>query len=221
MSYETNNGPMPEKSAADQMFDASGTLYDATLAQLRQDGERINPCFIDRMEDPLLLQGLADRDGVGIAGVTEYVRHSNRYSNLGRQAIFNGWVTMPESDLYLYPSGNAREEQIGQSLDLDAVRDLGADPSRILYFRVTQPAVQQPKPEYYWTSDFIEVKRGLRHELGHQAATAIILVSTLEKIAENGGLISDINDDSGIAVRQRGHGPFDQRDALLRLKRPV
>jgi hypothetical protein len=103
---------------------------------------------------------------------------------------------------------------------LDYVKASGVDPTRVLFFRVTQPS-EHPKPELYWTSDFAETKGGLGIELGAQASTSVILVSTLEDISHNGGLMDDINDDSGIAVRQIGLNNFDQNDALLILPRPV
>ena len=50
--------------------------------------------------------------------------------------------------------------------------------------------------------------------------TAVILGTSLDAINTNGGLIQDINDDQGLAVRQIGLSPFDQQSALIRIKVP-
>jgi len=65
----------------------------------------------------------------------------------------------------------------------------GIDPSKVLFFRITQPT-DNPKPEYYWTSDYSEVQKGLTAEISpEQRKTSIILVADLETINGNGGLI--------------------------------
>ncbi len=46
----------------------------------------------------------------------------------------------------------------------------------------------------------------------------MILVADLETINQNQGLIQDINDDQGIAVRQIGRGSFDQKRVIARFK---
>lgn len=90
---------------------------------------------------------------------------------------------------------------------------MGVDPEKVLMFRVTQPG--GPKPEYYWTTDFMEARGSLALELGEaQRKTSIILVDTLLSVAENGGLIRDMNDDQGVAVRQIGTAPYDQESAI-------
>lgn len=53
-----------------------------------------------------------------------------------------------------------------------------------------------------------------------QRETAIVLAADLQTINGNNGLISDINDDQGLAVRQIGLGAFDQTKALAKIKLP-
>ena len=69
-------------------------------------------------------------------------------------------------------------------------------------------------PELYWTTDVMEVRGGLSVELGKQRKTAVILIDTLDSVARNGGLMRDVNDDSGVAVRQIGLEGYDQSDAI-------
>jgi hypothetical protein len=81
-------------------------------------------------------------------------------------------------------------------------------------FRVTQPSTT-PKPEYYWTSDYFEVTRGLHAEISIEDRTnSVILVSSLEDINKNNGLMVDIDGESGLTVRQIGFEPYDQKNCL-------
>lgn len=180
--------------------------------ELTAEGEPIHPGLYDKLDDdPRLLDVLASRIG---ADLKEYIRHSNRYQIAARrEPIFGKVVAIPPAVDNLHGDGQSRRHEEGPMIDLDAVRQAGVDPDHVLYFRVTQPS-EIPCPEYYWTSDFSEVRNGLNRELGDTAETAVILVSTLGHIAQNGGLIRDINDDGGVAVRQIGLAPFDQRSAL-------
>lgn len=194
---------------------------DSILAELIRGGENVNPALIDRLDDERLLLGLADLAKTSEISAAEYVWHSNRYSNINRFGpLFDRSrpVTIAASKDNLLFNGSARREETGYLLDLDYVVAQDIDPNLVLYFRVTQLS-GEPKPEYYWTSDFSETKNGLRKELGASADTAVILVSTLGEIAKNGGLISDVNDDNGIAVRQVSLATFDQSNALLILNR--
>ena len=92
------------------------------------------------------------------------------------------------------------------------------DPSKVLFFRRTIPS-KDPKPEFFWTSDYFETRQGLTAEISPKNRdTAIIIVASLDAINKNGGLIQDINDDQGIAVRQIGTDNFDQNLALTKFK---
>ncbi len=95
------------------------------------------------------------------------------------------------------------------------------DPQKVLFFRVTQPTQEgEIKPEYYWTSDYFETRKGLRQEIPSELrAVSIILVADLESISKNGGLIEDMNDCEGLSVRQCGLKGFDQRFVLARIRK--
>ncbi|MBP7820755.1 hypothetical protein KA025_00315 [Candidatus Saccharibacteria bacterium] len=196
-------------------------ILGRALATLLAEGEDVNPAFLDKIDNEELIIGLleaAEPSGIPIA---EYIRHSNRFSNINRFGEIFGRgspIVIEESEDNLYQSGRLRPSEMGYTLSFQYLEDNDIDPSLVLYFRATQPS-DVPKPEYYWTSDFGEVKNGLGRELGNHADTAVILVSTLKDIANNGGLMSDINDDSGIAVRQIGLGTYDQSRALFILPR--
>lgn len=198
-------------------------LYGDIIRELTDEGENLYPGLIDRLDDHKLIDGLAKYAEQSGVPLKEYIRHSNRFAQLDRfKGLFDRSqpVTIPstaEGNLDQY--GQPRREETGHRLDLDYVRESGVDPRCVLFFRVTQPS-DQPKLELYWTSDLSETKGGLGRELGSQAQTAVVLVSTLEDISHNGGLMDDMNDDSGIAVRQIGLDSFDQSQALLSIPRP-
>jgi len=117
-----------------------------------------------------------------------------------------------------HEDGRTRRAESGQRVNVEYLRSQGIDPSKVLFFRITQDS-DTPKPEYYWTSDYGETQRGLRVEVSpEKRKTAVILVADLETINQNDGLIQDMNDDEGLAVRQIGTGNFDQRKALAKIK---
>lgn len=101
----------------------------------------------------------------------------------------------------------------GKVIEIDNLREAGIDTSKVLIFRATQPS-DQSKPEYYWTTDYFETKKGLSAEMGESnRKTAIILVSNLEQICE-GGAIKDKNDDNGLSLRRIDMSSYDQKTAL-------
>jgi hypothetical protein len=190
--------------------------FSGIVGELLSEGEQLLPSLTDGIgSDPTLINWLEQSN----TSIKEYLRHSNRFAFLDRERLFDRSqpVVIPESSNNLTQLGNLRPEETGYRLDMDFVRASGIDPAKVLYFRATQPG--GPKPEYYWTSDINEAKRELREELGVQAAAAAVLVSSLEDISCNGGLMNDINDDGGVAVRQIGLDNFNQNDALLVLGR--
>ena len=107
----------------------------------------------------------------------------------------------------------------GHRVNLEPLKERGIDTDKVLYFRVTQPAVGGAKPETFWTSDIVEVYRGLRTEMGRKEETAIILVSTLGEIARDSDLMTDMNDDGGHPVRRIADTPFDQSRVLFAMHR--
>ncbi len=116
-----------------------------------------------------------------------------------------------------HADGRARRAEEGYRINVEYLRSQGIDPSKVLFFRITQPS-SDPKPEWYWTSDYFETVKGLRQEIPQdQRNTAVILVADLETIHQNEGLMTDVNDDSGLAVRQIGNASFDQKLALAHI----
>ncbi len=187
------------------------------IRKLEAEGEEPNWIILSVLDTPRFITGLQTYCEKSGDNIEEYLRHSSRYAKLRRGGktgdLFSG------EEVHIPQLGQNWEER-GRTMDMQYVRSQNIDPAHVLYFRVTQPMESgKPKPEYYWTSDLGEVSRGLNLELGAQAQTAVILTSTLEDIASNGGLIDDINDDSGIPVRQIGTEPYDQGRALFVMPR--
>jgi len=197
---------MPNETARDAHIEAfppeNPDLMDRVVNELEEEDEPLNPALIDKLNQSDLLEAKVGVD------LKEYIRHSSRFSLLARRGgIFGHIAAIPQTHNNLDVRGDLRRHEEGPVVDMGAVVDNGVDPSHVLYFRVTQPS-EAPKAEYYWT-----------RELGAGALTAVILVSTLAAISQNGGLIRDMNDDDGIAVRQIGFEAFDQSEALAVLSR--
>jgi len=189
----------------------------ASMAQaLEAEGDPVNSFYLERFTDRRFLEGLTVAAERTDTDVLNYVRHSNRYSMIDRFTVHDREhsVTIPMSADNLHASGKQRREETHDGFDMESVLAQGIDPNYVLYFRATRPSMS-PKPEYYWTSDLWEVNYSLGGEGSNRAGDSIILVSTLAQIAENGGLMIDVNDDNGIAVRQVGLAPYDQKDALF------
>lgn len=197
------------------------------VSSIMYDIEGISPLVYDQFSEPIVAQGIVEAcrrpDGeIDIELLRGYVANSSRFSEASHRrsdVIFGETVVIPEDDQNLHESGNRRREESGQRLEVEALRAVGIDPQYVLMFRVTQPSAE-PKPELYWTSDPSETLHGLNVELGSRASSAIILIDSLAAIARNDGLIRDINDDGGVAVRQIGLGSYDQASALASMKRP-
>jgi hypothetical protein len=212
-------GPMVGSQLDPRIETALAALQEELVAEGESEYDR-DPFWMRRQfGDERILDGLQGVEAVTGVPVKEFVRHSHRWSELDTSLVLNGQAIIPSSHLNLRQSGVERREERGAIIDLDLVRAQGVDPSRVLYYRATQPATTTPKPEYFWTSDSLEVRTGLRRELGSQENQAIVLVSTLEMIAQNGGLMLDINDDTGVAVRQIGLEPFSQNNTLFKFAR--
>ena len=183
--------------------------------ELRMDVEKAGhhvPGYLDEcFRQARVFRCLPDQIKSSPEELRRYFEHSCRFGNLDERTIYGEMVTIPES---LHANGKLRRSEEGRRIDLDAVRLQGVDPKYVLYFRVSQPS-EEAKPEYYWTSDYVEVCIGLRAEISpDQRKDSVVLISTLEAIHENGGLIRDINDDCGIAVRQISLSPFP-KDLIL------
>ncbi len=192
-------------------------LYDA-IKLIEDIGEQVNPCVFEYFEDCDLLQSLPKEITSNKQKLKELIFNMSKFADLhwSKEAsgLFGEEVHIPET---YHASGEIRSAQSGNRIDLDFLRDQGIDPSRVLFFRITQPT-EQLKPEYYWTSDYFETKKGLSREISpEERKNAIILVASLDAINNNEGLIKDINDDSGLAVRQIGTDNFDYNLALTKI----
>lgn len=189
--------------------DNSGRLEAAT-SELDQSDVHIARHIVDNWKDKPLL------DAFGLKGVdiAEAIAFSSKFDQVAPE-LFQENVELPEGHGN-YSNGHPRRAESGARLDLERVKQYGIDPAKVIFFRVTQPS-DDPKPEFYWTTDFMETRGGLGAELGKQRQTAVILIDTLEAIAKNNGLMRDINDDAGVAVRQLGLDNYDQATAIGRI----
>ncbi|MBW3002803.1 hypothetical protein KY338_06605 [Candidatus Woesearchaeota archaeon] len=188
--------------------------------------ENANPFVLEYFQDPNLFPALPEEIRNSEERLTEIVQNTSRFSDLihkERQKRWNGDLTgllgeevqVPEKE---HADGRTRHAEDGYRVNVDYLKTINIDASKVLFFRLTQPS-DEPKPEYYWTSDYFEVLRGLDAEIpGEQRDHAVILVSDLETISGNEGLIQDMNDDQGLSVRQIGTGSFDQKKAIARFK---
>ena len=192
-----------------EYLDDSGRLENA-ISELEAANIYVWDHLTNSWKDKPLLDAF-ERQGVDIA---EVVAYSSKF-HLMSQELFSEEVELPEGH-GSHQNGHPRRAESGKKLELERVKQAGIDPSKVIFFRVTQPS-DQPKPEFYWTTDFVETRGGLSVELGKQRQTSVILIDTLESIANNGGLMRDINDDAGIAVRQLGLDSYDQTTAIGRI----
>jgi hypothetical protein len=188
--------------------------------------ENANPFIIEYFQDPNLFPALPEEIRNSEERLTEIVQNTSRFADLIHKERKKRWsgdltgllaeeVQIPETER---ADGRTRHAEDGYRVNVDYLRSIDIDPSKVLFFRLTQPS-DEPKPEYYWTSDYFEVLRDLSAEVsGKQRESAVILVADLETVNENKGLIQDMNDDQGLAVRQIGNGPFDQKRTIARFK---
>lgn len=170
----------------------------------------VHPMVYEMLDDPELLNALPAHSRQPEV-LALYLEHTSRFADADKSKYLKEEVTITGT---LRPDGKTRRDETGQRVDLEELQKLGLDPRYVLFFRRTQPS-ESPKPEYYWTSDFGEVQRGLSQEIrGKDRDTSVILCSTLEDIASDAGVMRDINDDNGIAVRTLYTGEYDQQRAL-------
>jgi hypothetical protein len=124
-------------------------------------------------------------------------------------------ISLPTST---HADGRERRAEEGYKINTEYVISKGIDPSKVLFYRITQPS-ETAKPELYWTSDLAEVGSGLTNEIPNaQRESSIILVADLATLDKEGrGLIQDINDDGGLSVRMIEPVLFDQKNALINI----
>lgn len=193
---------------------------------LRKRGEQVHPLVFEYFQDQSFLQALPEKIVNDEQQLAELILNTSNFFNIisaerkkrsigDISGIFGEEVHAEET---VHSNGREREAESGSKINVDFLRSQGIDPKKVLFFRVTQPA-SQPKPEYYWTSDYFETQHGLTQEIPvEQRKTAVILVASLDVINGNDGLIEDMNDDSGLAVRQIGTANFDQSLAMTAIQ---
>ncbi len=187
------------------------------IARLQSEGFSINPMTQEVFEDEGLSNALGEK--LSSAEIREFIKNSSLFLDFRASEkaliMLGDNVTIPES---IGANGTIRRSETGQRVLISVLESEGIDPAKVLMFRVTQPS-DTPKPEYYWTSDYFEVVKGLNAEIDPELRSqSVILVSTIEEIDKDEGLIVDINDDSGMPVRQIGLGSFDQSRCLASIK---
>lgn len=190
--------------------------------ELRGKGVDISDWMVRDFSDPALYPALPDNIRNNQELLSSYIENSAKFDSIihterskryrgNEDGLFGKEVSIPES---LHANGRVRRAESGYSVHPEYLRTVGIDPEKVLFYRVTQPS-EIPKPEFYWTSDYQEVVAGLHVETGGEyRKTAVILAADMLTISKNEGLIQDVNDDQGLAVRQIGLGSFDQKNAL-------
>ncbi len=161
--------------------------------------------------------------------ISDYIKNGSLFNAIVHEERKKAWsgdtdgllthkVTAKESVL---PNGSARRTESGHQLNVGYLQSKGIEASKVLFYRRTQPG-EETKPEMYWTSDFSEVASGLGAEIsGDQRKSSIVLVLDLETLEKlGGGLIQDVNDDSGISVRTISSEGIDQKESLFSIKNP-
>jgi len=197
-------------------------------ARIKQKGIKLGLSTIAIFEDSLFFYALPETIRNNDQSLADLLVNMSRFQEIiysernkrhdgDLSGLFGNEINLPES---VHFNGRIRRAESGNRINIDYLKSIGIDPSKVLFFRVTQPPVNttSQKPEYYWTSDYFEVCRGLQSEISpDQRENAIILVAGIDKINLNGGLIQDVNDDNGLAVRQIGQANFDQSTALTKI----
>jgi len=199
---------------------------DEIANNLTERGNLVNPFILRDFKDPDFFNSLPAEIRDSNQRLSELLDNSRKFSDIIHLEREKRWkddtsgllgekVDIAET---LHAGDRKRRAESGYKINVEYLKTAGIDPSKVLFFRATQPA-DQAKPEYYWTSDYFETQRGLTIEIPvEQRKTAIILVADLETINNNGGLIQDINDDNGLPVRQIGTAGFDQNLAIAKIK---
>lgn len=199
---------------------------DILTSKLSSKGVEINPFITNYFRDPHFFYALPSWVQDDGQLLLEYIENTGKFDEIigaererrfkgEMSGLFGEIVSLPETE---HLDGRTRRSENGYRINIGYLNKIDIDPKKVLFFRITQPIPDQPKPEYYWTSDYNEVVYGLNNEIpSDQRKTSIVLIADLQTIDENGGLIQDINDDNGLAVRQIGNGPFDQHKALAQI----
>ncbi len=199
---------------------------DWLASRAQDEGIQIDPKVSEYFKDPAFFNSLpaSIRDDEEV--LFAYLKNSSQFDDLispeRQKAPSKPGEGLLGEDVVInegaHADGRPRRVEEGYLVQVDYLNQINIDPTKVLVFRVTQPS-DSPKPEYYWTTDLFETKRGLQREIRpEQRQTSVILVSSLDAISKNGGLIQDMNDDNGMSFRQIGITEFDQNDCVSIIK---
>ena len=155
------------------------------MSEIQNAFANASPMLVDTFLIPGLLDGL--REKLSDQEVADMITNSSDFQEIITEerskrssgdltGLFGDNVHIPES---IHENGRVRIAEDDYRVNVDYLKDIGIDPKKVLYFRRTQPS-ETPKPEYYWTSAFGEVVRGLKTEISpEKRASSIILVSEI------------------------------------------
>ena len=206
-----------EDTSADQPVLTPDEAMQKAMTDIASQSHEVSPFIFELFTEEKFFASLPAETQRSPELLGGLLLHSSRFDTLLHQkpeTIFGEVVQVAETT---HADGRIRHEEEGPRIKVDDLREAGIDPSKVLFFRLTQPS-DQPKPEYYWTTDYGETMKGLRMEVSEERRrTAIILVADLATINQNEGLIRDRNDDNGLAVRQIGLDTFNQSKAIARV----
>ena len=135
-----------------------------------------------------LLRGTIGQNGVPpdsplhsvVSKWREHVRSDGEFPCLRDKDFVNAFVTaVPDTNEQISYVENTSQYLRGES---------GFDANKVLLFRRSLPSTE-PKPEKFWTSDFVIATNGLRYEIPdkHRLFT-VILCSSLADVLSDGGL---------------------------------
>ncbi len=181
---------------------------------LLKQGKEVHPMVIEYFSEPRFFNALPDIIKHNPIEMLRLIETNSKFYNcINDPALYGKEIQIKDSKT---DSGHTREEEFGRVINMDYLRLRKIDPTRILFFRITQPS-NKPKPEYYWTCDLYETLKGLRMEISpEKRKTAVVLIANLETLNNTGGLIRDKNDDSGISIRLISNKPFNQKYAIAK-----
>ena len=180
---------------------------DGIAKSLSSRGVQVEECLVSAFKESRFHFALPLRVRNSDAELSSFLEHSSKFYYLDEYLIRGDDVVIPSSEM---SRGRMRDMEIGERLHIERLATFDIDPAKVLIFRMTQPAIE-PKPEYYWTTDYFEV---IERFGDSSRQNAIALISTLFEVNKNGGLIRDQNDDNGVAVRQIDTKPFLQSSCL-------
>ncbi len=227
MSFESSKNPLLDANFGDiEHLYATDPVAEKLVAdivhQISQEGEDIPQIMTKVFSDSRLFNALpiAIRENAELFGA--YLVNSSRFYEIltneqrknfegETRGLFGPVITLSHGT---HANGKPRRTEEGYEINVEYLSSQNIDPTKVLFYRKTQPGTD-PKPELYWTSDFYQTQVGLQKEIsGDAAESAVTLVCDLSTINNNDGLIQDVNDDSGLAVRQKGIDTFDQKNCL-------